>query len=119
MSVSAGEIVPLTFDALREVAYTAITGTFAAVGGPFLYSGRILKCGNTTNGDLDISFDGTTLQDRLPPNSFALYDFSTNHASPGFSAMGEQVQIYVRTKSGSPALTTGYFYVSMVHSTRN
>lgn len=114
MSSSAGEIVPIVFDPVRTMAYTSITSSFQAVGSSFSFPARIVKVGNTTNGDLEISFDGTNAQDRIPANSYAVYDMSSAHAAPGFSAMQEQISVYVREISGGPSLTTGYFYCTVI-----
>lgn len=114
MTVSAQQTIPIVFDTVRAVAGASITGTFAAVGAAFTYPARIIKVGNTTNDDLEISFDGTNPHDRLPPNSFAVYDMSAAHASPGYSAMQEQISIYVRYLSGETTPTGGYFWCTVI-----
>lgn len=111
---SLAQTVPVAFDALREVAFGSITGTFAAVGSATTFPTRIIHVGNTTNTDLDVSIDGTNIDIRLPPNSFALYDISATHGGVSISGLPSQISIYVRTKSGSSAPTSGYFYCTVV-----
>jgi hypothetical protein len=66
-------------DALRTLAYSSITGSYVAVGGPFAYPARIICFTNTTNEDVTFSMDGMTTQLIVPAGSFKLFDITTNH----------------------------------------
>ena len=65
-------------DALRSVSYSSITSSYTTLGGSFSHETRIIKLTNNTDGDLLISFDGTTDNLFLPAFSFTLYDITTN-----------------------------------------
>lgn len=68
------------FDELRSLNFSAISGSYTAVGNPLIFECRKVKIQNLTNNDLTISLDGVTDMDLIPSNGFALYDFvdSTN-----------------------------------------
>lgn len=110
--------VPIVFDTLRSVAFGSITGTFATVGSALSFPARIIKFINTTNGDMEVSIDGTNVHDRVPANGFSLYDISAAHPAPGQSGMQEKISIYVREISGGPALTGGYFCVTVLRGNK-
>lgn len=92
----------VAFDAVRELAFGSISGTYAALGTPTSDNARLLSISNSTNADVYISFDGTTNHLRLVANSFKLFDLSANKIRDDglFIAIG--TQIYVRQVSGAP-----------------
>lgn len=103
-------------DALRTLAFGSISGTYAALGSAIAKNWRTFKITNNTNGDLLISFDGTTNNLFLPANSFTLYDLSSN--GPNSQQIGEMVisigtQLYVKqsTAPTSGAVWVEAFYV--------
>lgn len=102
--------IAVRFDGLRSLAFGSISGTYAALGTPTSHLMRILKIVNNTNGDLTISFDGTTDNDFVPANSFVLYDFETNAYSQYDFFLVLNTQIYVK---GSPS--SGSVYATMVY----
>jgi hypothetical protein len=65
-------------DALRQMAYTAVTNSFTPLGAAYTHNVRILKIINNTDADMYFSFDGTTINDFIPGGGFSLYDFTTN-----------------------------------------
>lgn len=65
-------------DSLRTLAFGGISGTYATVGAALAHTWRMFRVTNNTNGDLFISFDGTTDNLFVPASSFVLYDLSTN-----------------------------------------
>jgi hypothetical protein len=90
------------FDALRTVAAGSITGSYAALGAPMAYNMRILKITNSTDGNLFISFDGTTDNDFVTAGGFVLYDFSTNANNVSNSdsfVLATNTQLYVKYSS--------------------
>ncbi len=84
------------FDAYRILAFGSLSGTFAALGSPLDHVTRILKLVNTTDTDVIVSFDGTTLNDYVPALGFVLYDISSNAGSDGQFSLQKGTQIYVR-----------------------
>ena len=74
------------FDQLRSMPYTQITSSFQPIGfvltpttpAPFTHAMRVIEVQNTTDGDMFISFDGTTINIRTPAMSFSLYDLTSD-----------------------------------------
>ncbi len=85
-------------DAIRQVAFGAITGSYTPLGSDLRHATRLMKIFNTTNADMFISFDGTTNNDYVPAGSFTLYDLTTNGISELF-AFEIGTQIYVKYNS--------------------
>jgi hypothetical protein len=69
-------------DALRSLAYTGISGSYATVGTPLTRNWSIVKITNNTDGDMIFSADGTTDNLFVPAFGFTLYDCSTNAPPP-------------------------------------
>lgn len=65
-------------DEIRTIAFGDIGATYTAVGADLEHNWRIFAVKNNTDGNLLISFDGTTDNLFLAANSFSLYDLSTN-----------------------------------------
>ena len=98
------------FDALRSLGFASISGTYATVGTPINHAVRLIKFQNTTNGNLTVSFDGTTDNEIIPAGGFALYDFGTNRREPDTSfVLQAGTQVYVK---GSPS--SGTFYITVI-----
>src|ERR1044071_869662 len=91
------------FDAVRELAFGSISGTYAALGGPLTDHARIIRFVNSSNVEVYVSADGVTDNIRLAASSFFLIDFSTNKIQDDglFQAVG--TQFYVKQVSGAPA----------------
>ena len=67
-----------TFDAVREIAFGSISGTFAPIGTALTDHARLVRFVNSTNAEVYISLDGITDQIRMAINSFFILDFSAN-----------------------------------------
>lgn len=91
------------FDAVREVAFGGISGTYATVGGVLTDHARIVRMANSTNVEVYISVDGTNNNFRLAANSFVLIDFSTNKIRDDGLFVSVGTQFYVKQVSGAPA----------------
>lgn len=91
------------FDAVREVAFGGISGTYAVIGSPLTDHARIVIFTNSTNVEVYITDDITKNEFRMASNSFKLIDFSTNKIRDDglFVAIG--TQFYVKQVSGAPA----------------
>jgi hypothetical protein len=84
------------FNAVGEVAFGGISGTYATLGVPMPGHARIVCFTNSTNADVYISADGTTNHLRLAAGSSKLFDFSTNRIQDDGLFVAEGVQFYVK-----------------------
>ena len=102
-------------DVLRTTANGSITGSYVAVGTPFVYQARIICFTNTTNEDMLFSMDGTTDQIIVPAGSFKLFDITMNHRPVNMDdfvfAIG--TQWYVKYTS---APSQGAIYIEVVYA---
>ncbi len=104
-------------DALRTKNNASITNSYTTLGTPLTKNWRIFKITNNTDGDMLISFDGTTDNIFVPAFSFTLYDLSTNAVNVQDSdwfVMQIGTQIYVKY---STVPTQGDVWVEGVYST--
>lgn len=102
----------VAFDAVRELAFGSISGTYAALGTPLADNVRLLSISNSTDVDVYISFDGSTNHLRLANNSFKLFDFSANKIRDDGLFVAVGTQIYVKQVSG--AATSGSVWAEAV-----
>lgn len=103
-------------DALRSKAFGSITGSYTTLGTALTHLWRMFKVTNSTNGDLLISFDGTTDNLFIPANSFTLYDLSTNAppiAEVDNLVLGIGTQFYVKQSS---APSSGSLYLEGLYA---
>jgi hypothetical protein len=107
----SGPALIVRVDALREIAFGSITGSFAVFGAKFAHATRIVKIINTCNTGMFISFDGTTTNDYVPGGGFVLYDLTTNGIGQEF-VFQIGTQVYVKYES-APA--SGNVYVSCIY----
>jgi|ERR1700720_2668490 len=100
-----GQIVRV--DALRSLAAGSISAVYSPVGAPFSHGMRLVKFVNTTNGNITVSFDGSTDNDIVPAGGFSLYDLTTNKTLPDTTFVFQaSTQVSVK---GTPS--TGSFYI--------
>lgn len=99
-------------DAVRELAFGSISGTYAAVGTALTDHARIVRFVNGTDVQLYVSLDGSTNQIRMAANSFFLLDFSANKIRDDglFAAIGTIFSI----KQVSGAAGSGSFWIEVV-----
>ncbi len=103
-------------DAVRTLAFGGISGTYATVGTPIAFNWRMFRVTNNTNGDLFISFDGTTNNLFVPANGFVLYDLSTN-ADPSSQTDGFVLQVGTQFYAKqSTAPSSGAVYVEGLYA---
>lgn len=108
------------FDQLRSVAFGSITSSFVGMGfvtspgtpAPFTHAMRVLNFQNTTDGDIYISFDGTTINAIVPASSFSLYDLTSDQDDNESFRYENGTQIYVKYSS---APTLGSFYLTAIY----
>lgn len=94
-------------DAWRTLAYTAITSSYQPLGSSFGHTMRLICLTNNTNGDMAISFDGTTDNLIVPANGFKLFDIAANTATNAvymIFAVGTQVYVRYLTAPSSGAM---------------
>lgn len=100
---------------LRSIGFASISGTYAAIGAsPALtHIACIIKITNNTNGDLTISWDGSTDHDFVPAGSFVLYDISANTGREQglYIPIGTKFYVKGTPGSGSCYLTVLYPFV--------
>lgn len=100
------------FDTIRSVAAGSITGSFVALGPALASPGVAFNCLNQTNGDVQVSFDGTNTHLTLPANSYQVWDVRTNSPALNEYVLAGGTQFYVKQGTTSPS--TGTFYVEVL-----
>ena len=100
------------FDAVRELAFGGISGTYAVVGTPLTDHARIVRIVNSTNAEVYISIDGTTNHIRMAAGSFVLFDFSTNRIQDDGLFLSVGVQFYAKQVTGAPG--SGSVWIEVV-----
>ena len=105
------------FDAYRSVLYSSITASYAALGTPLGHAMRVLHFINDTNGAMAISFDGVTDNIPILPNSFSLYDLTSDQDGNESFRYQNGTQIYIRylTAPTLVATSTNTFYMVAVY----
>jgi len=83
------------FEAVRELAASALSGSYVALGVPTTGHVRLLSINNSAAEEIYVSFDGTTDHLRLSGNSFKLLDLSANKVRDDglFIPIGTQISI--------------------------
>lgn len=99
-------------DALRSLAFGSISGTYAALGTPFAHPMRVVRFINNTNGDIFVSFDGTTNNLFVPAGSFVLYDIASDDDPTDQFRIVKGTQIYIKQSS---APSSGTFYLECIY----
>lgn len=104
------------FDTLRSLAYTSISGTYAAVGTALTVNPRIICITNKTQGDMIFSLSSSNADGNLfiPAGSFKLFDLTANLV-PGKDdnfemAIGDQWYVKQVTAPTSGAVYIEYLY---------
>jgi hypothetical protein len=114
MATNNPEAIRVQFDALRSLAYTGVSSSYAAVGTAFTRPARIVKITNTMDADATISFGGGIDNDYVPAGGFVLYDYCANMATQG-GYMVQAIGTVVSAKtSGSPS--KGAVYVTVIEA---
>lgn len=105
------------FDSLRSLAYTGISGTYAAVGSALTVNARIICFTNKTQGDVIFSTDSSNSSGQIlvPAGSFKLYDLTAN-LIPGKDdnfVLAIGTQFYVKQVA---APVSGSVYIELVYA---
>jgi hypothetical protein len=96
-----------TFDIIRTLAYTGISGTYAAVGTPSTHRVRAVCFTNNTDGDMLFSYDGVNDYIFVAAKSYKLWDVSTNKETNCNNYQPVGVQWYVK-ESTAPSMDSVY-----------
>jgi hypothetical protein len=99
----------ITWETLRSINSTSLTGAYQALGSPLAYPAILLKFVNNSTSLVTISIDGATDIDVLPANSFFLYDEDTS-GNPAPESVAEGTQFFVKGAAG-----TGLIYLAVQH----
>lgn len=102
----------VAFDAIRELAFSGISSSYAALGTPTADNVRLISISNSSDQEVYISFDGTTDHLRLVSNSFKLFDLSANKIRDDGLFIAAGTQIYVKEVSSS--LTSGSVWAEVM-----
>jgi len=100
------------FDAVRSIAFGSITAGFLTFGTRFGHAMRVIHFINGTNGDIAISFDGTTINSVILANSFTLYDLTSDQDQNESFRYEKGSQLYIRYLT---APTSGSFYCVAIY----
>lgn len=93
-------------EVLRTLAFGSISGTYAGVGTPLKYPGRIYYLVNTTDVLLTFSWDGINDHFVVPSMSHIIIDITSNKTTNGGAFMvAENTRTYVK---GAPTLGAVY-----------
>ena len=100
------------FDQVRSIDFGSITNTFTNIGIPFDHAMRIVHLINGTDGDMMISFDGSTENVPVLADSFALYDVTCGQDVNEKFRYDQGTQLSIKYIT---VPTTGTFYVVAVY----
>ena len=103
------------FSPVRQVALASLTGSYQPLGVPLDHAMRVLHFINNTNGDVMISFDGTTDNVPLLAESFALYDLTSDQDSNEMFRYQLGTQIYVKYITAPTLPADGAVYLVAVY----
>lgn len=106
----------ITYEPLRSVDSATLMGAYLKLGTPLAHPASIVKLVNNSTVLITISIDGVTDHDVVPPNSFFLYDETSNspvNISEESVYMPQGTQYYI---SGS--VGTGLVYLVVQYNKR-
>ncbi len=101
------------FDAWRSVAFSDITSSYTTLGTPFDHAMRVVQIINGTDGDIAISFDGTTNNIPVLADGFGLYDITSNQNTGESFRYINGTQLYIKYLT---APTKGNVYVVCIYA---
>lgn len=96
----------------RTLAYTGISGTYAAVGTPLKFAAIQVILQNLTDGLVSFSWDGTNSAITLAANTSFILDIQSNKGRADAMMVSENTQFWVST---SATLHSGAIYISALY----
>ncbi len=106
-----GYTTRISWETLRSINSTTLTGSYQAVGTPLANASYKLKLVNNSTSLVTISIDGATDIDVAPANSFWLYDEDVTVNHEGLPA-GTQIFVKGSAGTGLIYLVSQYLIVS-------
>lgn len=100
------------FEAVREVAFGAITANYTALGAILSDYTRLIAVNNSTDAEVYISLDGVNDHLRIAVNSFKLLDLTANTVHDDGFFIARNTQIYIKRVAGAP--TVGAVWVEVM-----
>lgn len=104
-----------SFATLRSLAHTSIGASYAKIGDPLTDPAVAIMFQNSTNGDVQVSIDGTTDILNLPASTYQLWDIRTN--APGMTDYLFPVGTQFWVQDGATAPTSGTFFIEVLEAT--
>ncbi len=105
----------VVFDQIRVLAEAGTSASYALVGGALTDTARMVLINNTMNGDLMMSFDGTTDQLYIQAGQAMVLDFSSDKEAPSYQfGLAKGTFFWVRW-FGLTNPTTGDIFISVVY----
>jgi hypothetical protein len=102
------------FEAVREIASGSIGASYSAVGSATIDHSRLVVFANSTDAEVYISLDGTTNHLRFAPNSFKIFDFTTNKVRDDGLFIDIGTVFYIKRVSAAP--TSGTFWIEVMYA---
>jgi len=106
-------VIPATFSNDGRIGFL----TTPTIPAPFSHAMRVLRFINDTNGCIAVSFDGINNNLVVLPNSFLLYDLTSNQDTGEGYRYINNTQLYIRYIS-APTIqlnSTNTFYVEAIY----
>ena len=104
----------IAFEAVRELDFGDVSGTYIALGTPLANHVRLLSLQNGTNEEIYVSFDGVVDHIRMAENSFKLLDLSSNRVRDDGLFLAVGTQIYIKENLVTP--TSGSFWAEVIYA---
>lgn len=106
--------IELRAEALRSLAFGAISSSYALIQSAIARPLRILQVQNLTDVTMTFSFDGVIDHFVLPPNGFLLIDVTANKIDEGGFYISRGTALSVKDQ-GTPA-SSGAVYVTALYA---
>jgi len=103
----------VAFEAVKEIAFGSVSGSYAAVGVPLAERSRQISFNNGLDVAVYVSFDGVTDHLRMSPNTFKLLDLTANKVLDDGLFLAKGVQIYI--KEVSAVVSSGDFWAESMY----
>lgn len=109
--------IRISWEPLRSLAYTSISGTYALIGTPFANPARQLIINNNTDANMIFSWDGVNDYLFIAANTSMILDYCSNkNAMAGTLEQPAGTFAYVKEESASP--TKGHIYLSLIYASQ-
>lgn len=106
----ANDRIKLGIEPIRELAFSGISGTYAAVGDSLGYPTTMVLIQNATDAALMLSFDAIDDNIYLPVNFYLMLDISANETTLDGFYICSGTTLYVKQYAGAP--TTGSVFIT-------